>query len=386
MIQTATIPSNFYLDRLQDTPSSIPVHQHDDFHHDCSKCFVPPHIEKKIQEAGDEAIRYYSKQFRKHRKLEQQRIIEELPQEQLPMQQSTTVSSESVLGNPVIKIYDAQNSFNLPGNLMTQRDAAGSEAYNHIWATYNLYASVYKRDSIDNKGMPINAIVHVGKNYRNAFWDGRYMAFGDADENLPSHQQIFLRFTRAIDVPAHELTHGVTQYTSPLVYQNQSGALNESFSDIIGSLVKQYSRNQSAAEADWLIGDEIMPDNQSKKYALRSLKAPGTAYVNHPILGTDPQPAKMSEYKNISYDNGGVHINSGIPNKAFYLASQEIGGHAWEKAGRVWYETMNSRMVKSNSTFKEFANLTVLHAGKIYGTESAVQKAVRKAWISVEVL
>ena len=148
---------------------------------------------------------------------------------------------------------------------------------------------------------------------------------------------MFNRFTVAVDVIGHELTHGVTQFEAKLAYWDQSGALNESFSDIFRSLVKQKKLNQTADQADWLIGAGLFTSNV-KGLAIRSMKEPGTAY-DDPLLGKDPQPAHMRHYVNTTSDNGGVHINSGIPNRAFYLAALEIGGHAWERAGKIWYMT-----------------------------------------------
>ena len=157
-------------------------------------------------------------------------------------------------------------------------------------------------------------------------------------------------------------------------------ALNESFSDVFGSLVKQYSLNQTADQADWLIGADLLTDNV-QGVALRSMKAPGTAY-DDPVLGKDPQPAHMDDYKNVSYDNGGVHINSGIPNRAFYLVATELGGHAWEKAGRIWYITLRDKL-QSNSDFEDAARETFNVAGELYGEGSPEQTAVRNGWAGV---
>src|SRR4029079_10299870 len=134
------------------------------------------------------------------------------------------------------------------------------------------------------------------------------------------------------------LTHGVTQDEAQLVYSNQSGALNESLSDVFGSLIKQFSLNQTADQADWLIGAGLLT-KQVKGVALRSMKAPGTAY-DDPVLGKDPQPDHMSRFVTTAADRGGVHITSGIPNRAFYLAATAIGGYAWEVAGKIWYTTL----------------------------------------------
>ena len=190
-----------------------------------------------------------------------------------------------------------------------------NEAYDYSGATYDLFKTIYNRNSIDDNGMKLDSTVHYQKGYDNAFWNGNQMVYGDGDEDLPPDQQLFNRFTKAIDVVGHELTHGVTQFEANLTYFQQSGALNESFSDVFGSLVKQYHLQQSAVDADWIIGEGLFTANVAGK-GIRSMKAPGTAY-NDPVLGKDPQPDHMKDYVNTSSDNGGVHINSGIPNYAF---------------------------------------------------------------------
>src|SRR5262245_10749917 len=113
--------------------------------------------------------------------------------------------------------------------------------------TRQFYRDLFDRNSIDDHGMRLEGYVHRGVEFNNAFWDGQVMVFGDGDG------RIFTDFTKSLDVIAHELTHGVTEHTAGLEYHNQSGALNESMSDVFGSLVKQWSLQQSASEADWLI-------------------------------------------------------------------------------------------------------------------------------------
>jgi Zn-dependent metalloprotease len=179
---------------------------------------------------------------------------------------------------------------------------------------------------------------------------------------------------------AHELTHGVTQHSANLVYSNQPGALNESWSDVFGSLTRQKILGQSASEADWIIGQGLFTPNVAG-VGIRSMKAPGTAY-NDPVLGKDPQPAHMDNYQNVPYDNGGVHINSGIPNHAFYRTAVEIGGSAWEKAGRVWYLTLKDKLT-ANSDFQQAALHTYGVAGELYGQGSLEQQAVRNGWAAV---
>ena len=277
-------------------------------------------------------------------------------------------------------IYDAKNGTSLPGTLVRREgdgpsaDVAVNEAYDGSGVTYDLYKNVFGRDSIDGRGLPLNSTVHYQRNYDNAFWDGSQMVYGDGDGDL------FNRFTIAIDVIGHELTHGVTQYEAKLVYSQQPGALNESMSDVFGSLVKQYQKNQTADQADWIIGEGLLAAGVNG-VGIRSMKAPGTAY-NDPVLGKDPQPGHMKDYVNTTSDNGGVHINSGIPNRAFYLAALEIGGFAWEKAGQIWYVTLRDKL-GSSSNFQNCADLTFQTAAELFGAGSLEQQAVKNGWAGV---
>jgi Zn-dependent metalloprotease len=254
-------------------------------------------------------------------------------------------------------------------------EAAVDEAYDGLGATYHLFWDEYGRNSIDDEGMALNAHVHFGRDYNNAFWSSDRMVFGDGDGDL------FERFTIAVDIMGHELTHGVTEYAGPLVYAGQSGALNGSVSDVFGSLVKQRLLNQTADQADWLIGAGLFAEDVQGD-ALRSMKEPGTAYDDS-VLGKDTQPAHMDDYVRTFEDNGGVHINSGIPNKAFYLAATALGGYAWEKAGRIWYGTLRDQRLKPNATFRSFSRLTVSSAVRLYGGGSEEEQAVRDAWNGV---
>jgi Zn-dependent metalloprotease len=283
-------------------------------------------------------------------------------------------------------VYDAQNGSGLPG---TQARGEGDpatgnlavdEAYDGAGATYDLYFDIYGRNSINNSGLRMDSTVHYQTGYDNAFWNGRQMVYGDGDEDLPEAQRLFNRFTIALDIIGHELTHGVTQFEANLVYRNQPGALNESMSDVFGSLVKQRILNQTARQADWIIGEGLFTANVNG-VGIRSMKAPGTAY-NDPALGKDPQPGHMDDYVNTVADNGGVHINSGIPNRAFYLVAYELDGFAWEKAGRIWYEVLTNHLT-STSDFQAAADATYLVAGNLYGEGSPEQLAVKNGWAGV---
>jgi len=254
-------------------------------------------------------------------------------------------------------------------------DAAVDEAYDGLGSTYDFYLGSYDRHSVDDRGLPLQATVHYGADYDNAFWNGERMVFGDGDGEL------FHRFTVAVDVIGHELTHAVTENTAALAYRDQPGALNESVSDVFGSLVKQRGLGQDAGDADWLIGAGLLTD-QVHGVALRSMKAPGTAY-DDPVLGKDPQPAHLRDLVITTDDDGGVHINSGIPNHAFYLAATALGGPAWEVAGRVWYDTLVSGGLPTDADFAVFAAATARSAQARFGSD--VEQTVRTAWDAVGV-
>jgi len=277
-------------------------------------------------------------------------------------------------------IFSAEKGQELPGTLIRPEGGRAiggrsvSEAYDYSGSTYNFYGQIFGRNSIDTRGMRLDSTVHYGEGYNNAFWNGTQMVYGDGDN------EIFRRFTKCVDVVGHELTHGVTQYEAALEYQGEAGALNESFSDVFGTMVKQYALKQTVDKADWLIGAGLFTSKVKGK-ALRSMKEPGTAY-DDPTIGKDLQPGHMRDFVETSSDNGGVHINSGIPNRAFYLTAMELGGYSWEKAGRIWYITLRDRLTE-RSNFKKAANLTFDVAASLYGKDSKEQKAVKNAWDQV---
>lgn len=277
-------------------------------------------------------------------------------------------------------VSDARHGTELPGHLVRGEgaaptgDAAVDEAYDGLGATYAFFYDVFARASIDDRGMDLLATVHYGRGYDNAYWDGRQMVFGDGDD------EVFRRFTISLSVIGHELTHGVTEHTANLTYQGQSGALNESISDVFGVMVEQYQRGQDAAEASWLVGEGLFTD-QVQGAALRSMAAPGTAYDDD-VLGKDPQPGHMDDYIDTTDDNGGVHLNSGIPNRAFYLVATALGGQAWQVAGPIWYRTLTAGLAP-DTDFVTFARATV-EAAQADG--DAVVQVVDQAWRDVGVL
>ena len=292
----------------------------------------------------------------------------------------THIPTATQPSSPDRTVSDADNTETLPGTVVRREgdgptgDQAADEAYDGLGATYALFAEAFGRASIDGAGLPLLASVHYGSQYDNAFWDGGQMVFGDGDG------LVFGRFTASLSVIGHELAHGVTQYSANLAYEGQSGALNESASDVFGALVEQHARQQSADQASWLIGEGLFTD-QVEGNALRSMKEPGTAYDDD-VLGKDPQPGHMDDYIETTDDNGGVHLNSGIPNKAFYLTASALGGNAWESAGEIWYQTVIGGLA-STATFADFAAATAKTATERFGEGSAEHKAVLDAWSTV---
>ena len=284
-------------------------------------------------------------------------------------------------------VYDARNTDRLPGALARSEgqgpvaDPAVNEAFDHAGSTYDFYDAVFKRSSLDGNGMTLVGTVHLAESggrgrfvpLDNAFWDGTQRAYGDGDG------VIFQRFTRSLDVVGHELTHGVQSFTSNLEYEGQSGALNEHFADVFGVLVRQWKNRENAAKAGWVIGREVLVPAPTRR-GVRDMEHPGRAFAHDPYLGTDPQPAHMSKLYEGQSDNGGVHINSGIPNRAFVLSAKQLGGNAWDAAGRIWYDAM--LRLPRRCEFQECAELCVQMAAAI-GADAA--DAVRRAWAEVGV-
>ncbi|WP_436325978.1 M4 family metallopeptidase [Brevibacterium sp. FAM 27836] len=278
-------------------------------------------------------------------------------------------------------IHDAENTEVLPGTLVLSEgeapvsDEPVNEAYDGLGAAYALFSEAFSRDSLDGQGMPLMASVHYGKDYDNAFFDGRLMVFGDGDD------EVFTGFTGSVSIIGHELSHGVISHTADLEYSGQPGALNEHCADVFGALTQQHAAGQNAEDADWLIGAGIFTAEVTGR-ALRSMIEPGTAYDDD-VLGRDPQPAHMDDFVTTDSDNGGVHLNSGIPNRAFALAATNIGGPAWESAGQVWYSVLTGSEITKQTDFAGFAQLTIAEAADQFGAGSDVHDAVVAGWEAV---
>ena len=254
-------------------------------------------------------------------------------------------------------------------------DAAVDEAATGIAASLALLAEAWGRDSYDGAGAPVSLTVHYGRDYANAFWDGTQLVFGDGDG------VVFDRFTKPVDVLGHELAHALTEHTAGLVYADQPGALNEHVSDVVAACLKQRLLDQRPDQGDWLIGEGLfLPGVQAR--GLRDMAQPGSAY-DDPRLGRDPQPGHLDDFVVTTDDHGGVHLNSGIPNRAFHLAALAIGaadpgprGTTWAGAGQVWYDALTGGLVGPRTDFAGFAAATLATAGP---------HAVAAAWDAVGV-
>ena len=285
-----------------------------------------------------------------------------------------TITFARIGGQAQRTIYDQEHGrAQTPGRVARAEkqdpvsDEAVNQAYDGLGATYNYYWDSYKRDSIDGQGMPLMGLVHYSSNYDNAFWDNAgHMFFGDGDG------QALTQTTAGIDVIGHELTHGVTQHEANLVYSGQSGALNESISDVFGIQVKQMALGQDVGASDWLIGADVV--GPLLQPALRSMKEPGTAHQH------DDQPGTMEGY----VDGGDVHTNSGIPNRAFYVVANELGGNSWDAAGPIWYDALCDPRLREDASFRDFALMTVSHARTRYGADSKELHAVEAGWEAVK--
>lgn len=335
-------------------------------------CIVPPALLYRLAHSADEALRHAAlralaldERFRLARAESAARLH--------PMPKPVTFAR--VGGQPQRTIYDQQNSESqTPGAVLRVegqapcQDQAANQAYDGLGATYSFFWTVFVRDSIDAAGMPLLGLMHYGRDYPNAFWDGAgRMFFGDGDG------QILTQTAAGIDVIGHELTHGVTQHEANLTYSGQSGALNESMSDVFGIQVKQYALGQDVHSSDWLIGADIV--GPALRPALRSMKQPGTANAY------DDQPADMNGY----VPGGDVHTNSGIPNHAFYIVASTLGGQAWDAAGPIWYAALADAQLRPNATFRDFAQITLRQARQTYGAGSDQTHAVQQGWEAVKV-
>lgn len=294
--------------------------------------FVPPYVLENLARAGIEDATLTIHQTR----MDLQERKSQGPNIQ-------TLLGATPKGSAARQVFDSQNQANYQVKMVRSEggpvveDDAINNAYDFIGNFLDYLHNKINRFSLDNNGMDIICNVHYGVKYNNAFFDGQQINIGDGDG------VIFTDFSKSLAVIAHELGHGIVQWTANFEYHDQPGALNEHYADVFGSAITQYIEKQTAEDADWLIGAEIMgPELYGE--ALRSMAAPGTAFSNS-LLKKDPQPDHMKDYYGGTDDNGGVHVNSGIMNKAFYLTAREL---ETENAALIWYTALQNLWPTAN--------------------------------------
>jgi len=268
-------------------------------------------------------------------------------------------SREEALGAPILRVFTANNTTTLPGTLLCNQgqitsindctdgsDPDADTAGYYARQTYDFFASRFNRDSIDNAGMTLKSVVHYGNNYGNAFWNGTYMVYGD-----------FYGFANADDVIAHELTHGVTEHESNLIYAYESGAINESYSDVFGEFVDQTDgAGDDSSGVKWLMGEDV-----TGLGALRDMQDPTT--FGHPDrMGSANYWKPYSDPSTCGNDCGGVHTNSGVNNKAAYLMTDgdtfngyTVTGLGITKAAAIYYEAQ-AHLLTSGSDYGALSN------------------------------
>jgi thermolysin len=340
-------------------------------------CFLPPHVLDKMAEAPDAETRRIAIAAKEMGAAS--RAVRAMYQAMPGM-----AASMSPTASKYRLVYDMEHrTFGLPGILRRGEgqpatgDAAVDEAYDFAGDTYDFYREVLGRNSLDNRGMTLVSSAHFGPNTPNAFWNGEQMLYGDGDGILTA------RFTKAIDVVAHELTHGVTDYTSGLIYEGESGALNESFSDMMGTAVEFFFQpaGSGSLHADYLLAEDVV-----RPGGLRSMSNPASFGDpdHYSLRFTGPE------------DNGGVHTNSGIPNNAYYLAIeggthrvsklavQGVGGANRDQIEKIFYRAF-TQMLPPSADFHTARAATIQAARDLQGASSAAERAVTQAWTAVGV-
>lgn len=252
-------------------------------------------------------------------------------------------------------------------------DKAAVDAHVNAGKVYDYYKKTFNRNSFDDKGAKLISAVHVGESWNNAAWNGVQMMYGDGDGKT------FIPLSAGLDVIGHELTHAVTEHTANLVYKNESGALNESLSDIMGVMVEKKS---------WDLGADIYTPGKPGD-ALRSLKDP--ASIPNPLKPGEGYPDHYNKRYTGTADNGGVHINSSINNKAAYLVSEggthynvKVTGVGREATEKIYYRAL-TKYLTANSDFKMMRQAALQSAEDLFGKNSKEVQAVTKAYDAVGV-
>lgn len=345
-------------------------HRH---HPDCAFCsFIPPYLIERLTESDDADIR---------------KVAFETLEASTAARALRLANPAQLLGRSTAPglgrrrtVYDMEGQYMpLPGRLRRKEDQAPvlqpevDEAFDNAGHAYAFYRSVMGLDSLDGSGCAIVSSVNFGTQMANAFWDGERIIYGAGDGKR------FLRFTSSLAVAAHEMSHGVLSFSSDLEYDGEPGALNESFCDVMGIAVDHFTKQTSVTDGRWSIGGELLGSALAGLRGIRTFEAE-PAFKDHPIIGTDPQPKHMRDFVTTNKDRGGVHINSGIPNHAFYLAAQAIGGNVWERSAKIWFEAFTN-VLNKRASFLQAAQATTSTARQQYG--EIEERAVADAWRAV---
>lgn len=339
----------------------------------CSCFIVPPKVMRKL--SRDQALTAKQREaFRDMIKFEAQWRAARIAATEAHFIASRTLAGKVTLASsPAITVYDCGNGVSLPGSQVANpggsKDVTVRRTFRETTAVADFFQKVFNRNSIDDGGMSLLSSVHYGVAYNNAFWNGTQMTYGDGDG------KIFTDFTAADDVICHELTHGVTQFTLALGYTDEAGGLNESISDVFGSMFRQWNAKHSVTKADWLIGSDIMgPLATAKGYTcLRDMANPSAKHC------LAPQPKHFSQFQP-SMD---PHESSGIPNFAFYKAATAIGGNSWDRTGQIWYKAITALPATPGLRMQAFADATRSAAAKLYPKDAAVAAAIDTGWKDV---
>ncbi|MDX5346947.1 MAG: M4 family metallopeptidase [Hymenobacteraceae bacterium] len=277
-------------------------------------------------------------------------------------------------GTDYFAATDFTDSDNIWNNRNSLHDDVATDAHWGSEATYDYYMSRHNRNSFDNQGATMWSFIHFATGYNNAFWNGAVMTYGDGDD-------FFMTPLTSLDVVGHEFTHGVTDFSADLVYRYESGALNESFSDIFGAAI---DFEYNASGANYLIGESIMKGGG----AFRSMQ--------NPNLYGDPDTYQGINWKTGPADNGGVHSNSGVQNFWFYLLVEggtgtndhgndyDVTGIGHEKAERIAYRNLTTKLGPL-SNYSDAAAMAAVSAQELFGNCSPELASTKNAWYAVGV-
>ena len=344
----------------------------------CGCCIIPDDVllrfasDPELSDKSRNALHHTAALSGHIRALRQQNAALSLTAIQLPLPKSPIPFPLPHL-LPAAHVFDCHHTTTLPGvqvaNPGSSPDGSIKRAYVESENVAKFYWDMFHRDSIDGNHMTLVSSVHYGVKYNNAFWNGTQMTYGDGDG------QVFVDFTLGDDVIGHELTHGVTQHSLALSYSGEAGGLNESMSDVFGSMFRQWEKNQTVVQGDWLIGADILgPVSKQKGYTcLRDMANPKDPHA------LAPQPDHY--YPGIG--NLDPHYSSG-PFPIWLSQSGQTDRRAQlGKGGQVWYKALTGSAASPNMTMSQFAARTRALSSSMFPNDASIHTAVNSAWTAV---